>query len=291
MKQGLLKSFSAGIVDREHGEQYGSIFRYLIPELITALLIYSLPYWIDSFFISQLDATAYPTVGGVNNLIHFFVKLAEGFSVGTVIVSGQLCGKQEYDRVGQAFRSFFWSTAVFAAVVAIALYIGAPSVLRWYGFPEDMIVQGMPFLRLRTVSIVFIFLFLVCVGFLRGVKNTRVPMLIYIAGSGAKFSTIAIGFVIVETPKKGSYIIRDATGKKNTAIECPEDCCPAATFSCSANGSTVDCATALKGKLMVCPCTRCLAHCPENCAVCPTGDALTCPATLCPPRWIIPLLQ
>ena len=181
--KGLLASYISGIMDREHGERYRSIFRYLIPEFVIALLIYSMPYWVDSYFVSHLSAAAYPTLGGINNIIHFFIKLAEGFSVGTVIMSGQLCGKQAYDRVGQAFSSFFWSTMLFSSILALLLYAGAPYILQWYGFPQDMIELGMPFLRLRTISIVMIFLFLVCIGFLRGVKNTRVPMLIYLAGA------------------------------------------------------------------------------------------------------------
>ena len=183
MKKKLLESYIEGVRDRTCGERYRSLFSYLFPEIVTALLIYSVPYWIDAYFISHLDSTAYPTLGGVNNLLHFFIKLAEGFSVSTIIVSGQLRGRNECGRVGPALSSLFWTTASCALVLSALLYWGAPAILQWYAFPPEMLHIGVPFLRLRALSIVFIFSFFVFVGFLRGVKNTRIPMLIYAIGS------------------------------------------------------------------------------------------------------------
>jgi MATE family multidrug resistance protein len=45
-----------------------------------------------------------------------------------------------------------------------------------------MIAMGIPFLRIRAIGIFFMFISFAFIGFLRGIKNTRVPMQIYSAG-------------------------------------------------------------------------------------------------------------
>ena len=45
-----------------------------------------------------------------------------------------------------------------------------------------MVAAGTPFIRLQAISILLTFVYLAIVGFLKGIKNTRTPMLIYMAG-------------------------------------------------------------------------------------------------------------
>ena len=42
------------IKDHSYGESYLSILKYFYPECITALILYSLPYFVDSYFIGSL---------------------------------------------------------------------------------------------------------------------------------------------------------------------------------------------------------------------------------------------
>jgi putative MATE family efflux protein len=184
MKRGLLTSYIAGITDTQHGERYSTIIRYFIPEFISALLLYSLPFFIDSYFVSQLASTSmYATLGATNNFIHFIIKIAESFMVGTVIMAGQFNGMHEYKKVGQAVRDAFWVTAIVGGVFALLLYGAAEPILVWYGTPEQMMPFSIPFLRMRALSILFTFLYMALVGFLRAIKNTRIPMMTFVLGS------------------------------------------------------------------------------------------------------------
>lgn len=184
MKQGIVSSFKAGLLDTEHGEGYGRILRYVFPEFISALVLYSLPFWLDAYFVGQLESTAmYATLGATNNLIHFIIKLAESISVGVVIMSGQFNGMHEYHKVGRTVADTFWATCFIGALIASFLFFGAHAIYVWYGVPHDMIALGIPFLRLRALSIFFTFLYMALVGFLRGIKNTKIPMAIFMLGS------------------------------------------------------------------------------------------------------------
>jgi|GEM_PF-268934 len=183
VKKNLFSSYFSGIVDTEHGESHGRIMRYFIPEFISAFLLYSLPVWLDAYFISQLASTsAYATLGTTNNFVHFMIKFAEAFSVATIILSGQFNGKGEYATAGQVLRDAFWVTVVMGLAFAGFLFFGASAIYDWYGVPPKIAAMGIPFLRLRAVSVLFTFISLAFIGFLRGTKNARAAMYIFIIG-------------------------------------------------------------------------------------------------------------
>lgn len=183
VKKSLFRSYLAGINDTQHGETHGNIMRFFIPEFVSAFLLYSLPIWLDAYFISQLASTsAFATLDTTNSLVHFMIKFAEAFSVATIVLSGQFNGKGEYSTAGKVLRDAFWVTVVMGAVFAAFLFFGASSIYSWYGVPDKIAVLGVPFLRLRAVSVLFTFISLAFIGFLRGTKNARAAMYIFITG-------------------------------------------------------------------------------------------------------------
>lgn len=184
MKKGIVSSFVSGILDMHHGEGYLQILRYVLPEFISALVLYSLPFWLDAYFIGQLQSTTmYATLGATNNFIHFIIKLAESISVGVVIMTGTFNGIKEYKKVGHVVRDTFWVTCIVGCIIASFLFFGARYIYLWYGVPAKMVRHGIPFLQLRAIGVFFTFLYMALVGFLRGVKNTRTPMVIFVTGS------------------------------------------------------------------------------------------------------------
>jgi len=183
MKKNIFVSYISGIFDTDHGEKYTRIIYYFLPEFITAFLLFSLPYWIDAYFIANLRSTStYATLGSTNNLLHMIVKIAEALSVSTVVIGGQFNGRGDYKKVGQTLRDSFWITTIMGIMFASFLYFGAYHIYKWYGVPEEMIIQGMPFLRLRAIGIFLLFVSFAFIGFLRSIKNTRTPMYIFVTG-------------------------------------------------------------------------------------------------------------
>lgn len=183
MKKNLLLSYFIGIRDKEHGQDFGDITRYFIPEFVTAIILYSLPLLIDARWIAHLQSTsAYATLGITNTLLHSIIKIAEALSVGTIIMTGQFNGVGNYKRAGNALTNAFWTTILTGGVVSSILYFGAGKIYLWYGMPTEMVALGVPFLRVRAFGIFFTFVYFAFIGFLRGVKNTHVPMNIFMLG-------------------------------------------------------------------------------------------------------------
>ncbi|MCL5436436.1 MAG: MATE family efflux transporter [Candidatus Dependentiae bacterium] len=182
-KKSLLASYVTGITDSA-GERYVTILGYFWPELITALLVSSVLNLIDASMIGHLKSTSmYATLGVALTIVLFLNKMAEGLSVGTVILCGQYNGMRRFTDVGRAAMSAFWVTVLVGGLIAAALYFGAASLFAFLHVPHKMAHFGIAFMRLRVVSIFLFFVYMALVGFLRGTKNTRVPMIFFVVGA------------------------------------------------------------------------------------------------------------
>jgi len=184
MKRGVIGSYLSGITDLAHGESYSKILKYFFPEYITALLLYSALHLIDAYFVGNLKSTStYATIGVTNTLLHFIIKIAEGFSVGSIVLTGQYNGAKDYKSVGHTFANTFWVTCMLGTTIALTLYFGAYWIYYLYGVSDKMINIGIPFLRLRALGVFFTFIYFGFIAFLRGIKNTKIPMYTSVVGA------------------------------------------------------------------------------------------------------------
>ncbi len=163
------------------------LFGYFFPELVTATLLYIGLEIIDFRFIACTDvALCNAAQVHSNSLFHLITKIAEGFSVGMVVMCGQYNGAHEYHRTGKTVSDAFWATAFTGGVIALTIYLSAHAIYAFYGVPQEIADLGIPFSQIRAVGVFFSFIFFALIGFLRGIKNTKTPMLLFLLG-GAVF--------------------------------------------------------------------------------------------------------
>ena len=124
-----------------------------------------------------------------HTLLHTITKIAEGLAVGAVIMVGHYNGAGDKKQVGISFGAGLWLTVLLGLMVTAGLFFGAHTIFRWYALPDDMIAWGVPYLRVRSFAVLGMFVSFGIIGFLRGVKNTRVPMQLF--GIGALVFVIA----------------------------------------------------------------------------------------------------
>ncbi len=183
MKQSLLKSFIGGLQDAR-GEKLSTLIRYFIPELVTNVLLYSLPVLVDAKFIALLKSTpTYAALASSNTFLHLILKIAEAMSVGTVVLVGVHNGAKAYEKAGNSLRDAFWTTLASGLCIGGLLWYGAPAIYTWLGLTPEVIALSVPFMRLRAVGVALMFVYFACVGFLRGIKDTKTPMRLYIIGT------------------------------------------------------------------------------------------------------------
>ncbi len=183
----LLKSFWGGLKDFTNGESYANIFGYFWPELISAMMFTAFLPMIDSLFVAGLKSTtAYATLSVVSNFVHFMKKLAEGLTIGAIVLCGQYNGIGRYAVAGQTLRDIFWITVAVGGTFSALFVAGAPYICAWYGMPDSMLALGVPLLRLKAIGAFFMFISVALSSFLRGIKNPRPLMMIFMV-SGSCF--------------------------------------------------------------------------------------------------------
>lgn len=175
-----------GVLDpRQHGAtSYKDIFNYFYPELITAFLLYIALDIIDFRFIACSNNPLCNSAQQVaQTLFHLLTKVAEGFSVGMVIICGQYNGAHEYHRVGRVVSDVFWAMIIIGVITALSLYAGAYAIFGFYEASSEITALGVPYLRMRSLGVLFMFIYFALIGFLRGVKNTKAPMVLFFFGA------------------------------------------------------------------------------------------------------------
>ena len=166
------------------GQSYTKILQYFLPEFITALILYSLPYFIDCYFIAHLKSTEIYTISGVvNNVLNLFVKIAEGLSIGTVALAGYYNGLQKPKDVGRSFVDALWLSVFIGGIISFLIYVGGYWVYKFFNFTDATIQLGLPFLRIRAISMFLMFICFACIGLFRSIKNTFIPMMLFAIGS------------------------------------------------------------------------------------------------------------
>ena len=185
MKKGIIASYISGICDVNVGATYPEILRLFAPEFISVLILFSLINLLDARFIALLSSTSvYATHGSSNNFLHFLVKIAEGMSLVITITAGQYNGAQEFKKAGHILTDSFWLIVVLGSVISGVLFFGAHGIYYYIlNVPEPMIKLGVPFLKMRAISIFFTFLYFAFTAFLRGIKNTQTPMWVFSLGA------------------------------------------------------------------------------------------------------------
>ena len=183
MKKGVLASYFEGIVDIAHGESYSNILKYFLPEFIASLVLYSALYLVDVRFIADLESTtSYATLGVTNLIMHFITKIAEGLSVGAIIMCGQYNGANNFQKVGRTLIDTFWVTFIAGLIISSILFFGGYWIYYFMNFPDKMIIVGISYLKIRALGIFFMFIYFAFISFLKGIKNTQIPMLVYFLG-------------------------------------------------------------------------------------------------------------
>ncbi len=165
------------------GESTRNILAYWLPELVSATILISLPPMIDAWIISRLGSTTiYGALGMGTNFLHTLIKIAEAIPVASIAIIGRHNGAEDYKKCGEGLGDTFWTTFILGFTQFVIIFFAASNIYRWLGVPEAMVRFGTPFLQLKSLGVLLIFVTLGLLGFMRAVKNTRIPMLLNLIG-------------------------------------------------------------------------------------------------------------
>jgi len=116
-------------------------------------------------------AIASSLIGGIYWLFAFLI-------FGTTTLVGYHRGANEFETCGEICLHALLLAAVGGIAVSILGILFASHLYLLMGAEPDVLTQGSTYFRIRIAAAPFTFLFFATVGFLRGIQDTRTPMVI-----------------------------------------------------------------------------------------------------------------
>src|ERR1700742_2223313 len=132
----------------------------------------------DAFWVGRLGASAVAAVSVSFPVTFLVIALGAGLAMAGATLSAQYMGAGRQDMVNHVAAQTMMMVALTSVILGAAGYLLAPSLLTLLGVAPDVYAGALGFMRVSFVGIIFIFIYAMFQALMRGVGQTRVPLLI-----------------------------------------------------------------------------------------------------------------
>ena len=150
-----------------------------LPTLVE-LLAFPLFSAADLAMVAHLGAGPVTVVGLSMQPMFLLAALFLAGTVGGTAMVARHVGRGDRAAARAVARRVMALTAVVGAVVAGGANLAAPAILRFMGLPAGLMAQGVPYLRLLAVSMLFMGMANTAAAMFRAAGDTRTPMVVNI---------------------------------------------------------------------------------------------------------------
>lgn len=133
---------------------------------------------VDTIMVARLGPGALAGVGSAIQIMFFIISALSATSVGSSVLVAQSVGAQDYERASRlAKQSLVWSVLISIPLLLIGL-IAAEPIISIFGMEPEPSKIGADYLRVTMGTLSVLTLMLLGGGVLRGVGDSRTPMMI-----------------------------------------------------------------------------------------------------------------
>lgn len=128
-----------------------------------------------SFFVGE---EALAASGNANQIILTVILIFSSFNVGATAIISRSYGEKNYKRLSDTSCQNLSLNVIIGFVIMILTFFFAKNIMNIFETTDDVFKMGVSFLRITSLSLVFMFFSFAAAASLRGVGNTLTPMLI-----------------------------------------------------------------------------------------------------------------
>jgi putative MATE family efflux protein len=132
----------------------------------------------DAFWVGRLGASAVAAVSVSFPVTFLVIAMGSGLAMAGATLTAQYMGANRQDMVNHVAAQ----TMIMVAITSVALgtlgFFLSPYLLELLGVAPDVYVGALGFMRVSFVGIIFVFLYAMFQSLMRGVGQTRIPLLI-----------------------------------------------------------------------------------------------------------------
>ena len=143
----------------------------------------------DAFWVGRLGAAAVAAVSISFPVTFLVIALGAGLGIAGAILSAQYMGAGRQDMVNHVAAQTMMMVTITSAVLGAAGYAVAPYLLELLGVEPDVYAGALGFMRVSFIGIIFVFAYGMFQALMRGVGETRTPLMIV-------FGTVLLNFLL-----------------------------------------------------------------------------------------------
>ena len=172
---------------------YRSIFHLAWPTLFAGLLE-NMATTVDMIMVGKLGAAAIAAVGFCGMINWSLTSLIMGLSIAVTAIVARNFGGGEKKAAEFALAQSIILSSILATGVTLVILCGAPRIMIFFGVEKEVYVLAVPYLRIISVSSIFLALLVSLSSALRGAGDTRTPMLI---GFIANLINVGLNYILI----------------------------------------------------------------------------------------------
>ena len=167
---------------KEHPNK--TLWRFLLPMLFSVMFqqIYNIA---DSMIAGRFAGeNALAAVGASYPITIIFMAFAVGMNLGASVVVSRLFGAEDRGGVKRAVTTAFLSSMVLGIILTLFGYFFNHQMMKWIRTPQNIMADGILYLKIYVFGMVFLMLYNVCSGVFTALGDSKTP-LYFLLGSSA----------------------------------------------------------------------------------------------------------
>lgn len=182
------------ITDLTKGHPRETLWRFLLPMLFSVAFqqFYNLADSIIAGKFAGEDALA--AVGASYPITIIFMAFAVGSNLGASVVVSRLFGAKDMTSMKSAVTTAFFSCAAMSVVLTVFGFLFCKDMMILIGTPENILDDGVLYLKIYVLGLTFLFLYNVCTGIFTALGDSKTPLFFLI---GSSISNILLDLLFV----------------------------------------------------------------------------------------------
>ncbi|GAA6132048.1 MATE family efflux transporter [Halopseudomonas sabulinigri] len=132
----------------------------------------------DAFWVGRLGADAVAAVSVSMPVTFLVIAMGSGLAMAGATLTAQYMGAGRPDLVNHVAAQTMLMVTITSIVLGAIGFILAPHLLRLLGVTDAVYAGALGFMRVSFIGVIFVFIYIMFQSLMRGVGQTRVPLLI-----------------------------------------------------------------------------------------------------------------
>lgn len=139
---------------------------------------------VDALVVGQfLNKQALAAVTSTGSLVFMLVGFFSGIATGAGVIISRYFGAGDEQGLRRAVHTDIAFGLVSGVVLSVLGAAFSPTILRWMGTPENVMVHSVSYIRVYFCGAIFVVMYNICVGILQAVGDSKHPLYYLIVSS------------------------------------------------------------------------------------------------------------